>query len=282
MEAFTLLHKEPTKVGHGRSLYGAYSKHKSILGVYNALGYNIFWTINQTDGKGRRAENIVAARYAFADYDNGLPTFKEAPPSIIVQSSPGRYQAYWELEEATADFTMWQRLQDSLVRETGGDMNARDLARIFRVPGYLNHKREDLFMVYIVKKTQATYTLAHLADTYGLAPVTYHAASDVVSEKLWPNIPERLRRWKCWLEKQEWPAKGDRNGCLFSWAAKGVREFAVPVDVAEETLEELWWQHEGEGDSRLEQLVNNAYRSGRSPFGSAYSIEDIRYDESDM
>ena len=56
-------------------------------------GAGIFVTINQTDGKGRKTENIVRVRAVFVDLDGSpLEPIFSAPLSthIIIELSPGR------------------------------------------------------------------------------------------------------------------------------------------------------------------------------------------------
>src|SRR5262245_5039190 len=55
-------------------------------------GAGVFVTINETDLKGRKNENIVRPRALFADADNDeqakccIQAFKSVPPSMIVKS----------------------------------------------------------------------------------------------------------------------------------------------------------------------------------------------------
>ena len=52
-----------------RQLHGMIDQHFTALEKLNARGAGIFATINRTDGKGRKRENIVGIRAVFVDLD---------------------------------------------------------------------------------------------------------------------------------------------------------------------------------------------------------------------
>ena len=97
-----------------RVLYGTIDQHFAALENLNMKGAGVFATINRTDGKGRERDNIVGIRAVFVDLD-GVPL---APvmqwalaPHIVVESSPGRYHAYWLVDDTVAvtEFTGLQK-----------------------------------------------------------------------------------------------------------------------------------------------------------------------------
>ena len=63
-------------------------------------GAGVFITINETDGTGRRGENMTRYRAAFVDLDGApLPTSWPLEPSFVIESSAGKYHCYWLLQE---------------------------------------------------------------------------------------------------------------------------------------------------------------------------------------
>ena len=68
----------------------------------NARHAGVFWVVNATDGNGRKAKNVTRVRAVFADLD-GAPlepvTACELPPTAIVESSVGRWHAYWRVSD---------------------------------------------------------------------------------------------------------------------------------------------------------------------------------------
>ena len=106
-------------------------------------GAGVFVTINGTDGAGRKAANIVPVRAVFVDLD-GAP-FEPVlacppPPHIAVESSPGRYHAYWLVRDLPLE--RFAPLQKAIAARFGGDPAIHDLPRVMRLPGFWHLKGE--------------------------------------------------------------------------------------------------------------------------------------------
>lgn len=116
--------------------------------------WGAFFTVNELDetrdevGKHRTAKMWERSRAIFmdddlkreeGDYRRDWPT----PPSVIVESSPGKFHYYWLIsggEESSCGMVEWQLMQDRLIEKWGGDKQARDVARYLRLPGSFNWK----------------------------------------------------------------------------------------------------------------------------------------------
>ena len=76
-----------------RVLHGTLAEHANALTDLNNRGAGVFVTVNKTDLRGRKLENIVSVRALFVDLD-GAPLTpildSQVEPNIIVESSPGR------------------------------------------------------------------------------------------------------------------------------------------------------------------------------------------------
>ncbi len=101
----------------------------------------VFVAVNETDGKGRKAENITRVRAVFIDADSAEQvarcetTFAAvgATPSVVVRSSPGKAHYYFFVENLPRnEFTP---LQKALSKKLGTDASVTDLPRIMRLPG---------------------------------------------------------------------------------------------------------------------------------------------------
>ena len=64
-----------------------------ILSLYER-GAGVFFTVNRTDGTGRKRENIPSIRGAWRENDNGCTTELPLQPSLTVESSPGKFHEY--------------------------------------------------------------------------------------------------------------------------------------------------------------------------------------------
>mgnify|MGYP001611554581 CR=1 FL=1 len=121
-----------------------------------------------------RVDFINAINCLFADFDVGDGDMHaeferirglQAPPSVVVNSGHG-YHAYWilsktgTLKDDKARALASQR-QAAWVAMVGGDPNAKDLARVLRLPGTINAKQDPL-PVRIVHDSNGAYALKDL------------------------------------------------------------------------------------------------------------------------
>jgi putative DNA primase/helicase len=123
-------------------------KHGTIEEAANFIknatmrGYGVYVTVNVTDLKGRKTENILSARAIFVDLDGApiVPVLNcEMPPDIVVESSRGKYHAYW-LNDGSITLDNFTSVQKLLIAKFGGDRCVHDLPRIMRLPGSWHQK----------------------------------------------------------------------------------------------------------------------------------------------
>lgn len=138
---------------------------------WNSKGYGIFWSLNSFRGA-RRIENLASIDSWAIDIDAGdkelqWRRIEKAPlfPSLIVETKRG-FQVYFFAKDAKPNH--WNSLVlDRLVPYYQADKNARDLARIMRVPGYLHLKNPaDPFRVREIFRSNATYSEAQIVRYY--------------------------------------------------------------------------------------------------------------------
>jgi hypothetical protein len=137
-------------------------------------GYGVFVTINQTDLKGRKTENIVRPRALFLDADSpeAVARVEEAvartgvEPSMRVHSSAGKMHSYWLTNDTRLDeFTP---LQKALAQLSGGDPKVVDLPHVMRLPGTLHNKGEPQFVTLQTCKPGLVYGTAAIVAALGL------------------------------------------------------------------------------------------------------------------
>jgi len=127
---------------------GTFDEALPRLREFNHRGAGIFVTINETDLKGRKAENITRVRALWHDDDKGGE--REAPsiaPSMEIETSPGKFHRYWLVDQLGKD--EFAACMDTMVRRFKSDPNAKDLPRVMRLPGFYHCKGEP-FRVRIV------------------------------------------------------------------------------------------------------------------------------------
>ena len=145
-QAETFTYQAIQKLDSGQSkagpiLHGPIDEHYVTLKRLNEAGYCVFVVINETDGKGRKAENITRVRAVFVDLD-GAPLQPvldaEPPPHIVVNTSPDRYHAYWLVSDMPLEG--FEKAQGALIKRFDGDSSVKDLPRLMRLPGFFNLK----------------------------------------------------------------------------------------------------------------------------------------------
>ena len=145
----------------------------NALDELNQSGYDIFVTINETDGKDIKGANITRVRALFADFDGSpLSNLDRIPlkPSFTVNTSPDKHHAYWLIDDCPLD--QFKPMQQKLAQILDSDPAVCDLGRIMRVPGFY-HLKGDQFMVTIDCPDQVNrYSFADMKNAISsLTPV---------------------------------------------------------------------------------------------------------------
>lgn len=134
-----------------RILNGTLEEHATALINLNAKGAGVFITVNQTDGTGRKKENIMGIRALWVEDDNGNAPAIPIEPHMKIESSPGKYHSYILVTGAILD--EFEPVQQRLVDDYGSDPNAKDRSRVLRLPGFY-HQKGDPHLVNILNSNQ--------------------------------------------------------------------------------------------------------------------------------
>jgi len=162
-------------------LHGSIGKLGDLLDELNQAGAGIFLTINKTDLKGRSKQNIRSLRSLWADLDEKDAAEKFQPeslvikPTIMVRTGHGQH-LYWcltEKVEATKDTvdlheSSLRGIQQALA-PYGADRAVCEVARVMRVPGFYNMKREPYPLVKLLLSNGPRYSMEQIGE--GFPPV---------------------------------------------------------------------------------------------------------------
>ncbi len=119
--------------------HGSVREHADALARLNRLGAGVHVMVNAGDGKGRAKENVIRVRAMFIDLDGApLPLTWPLEPHLLVESSPGRFHAYWRIKGLPLH--EFKRAQKALALLFGGDESVCDLPRVMRLPGFYHCK----------------------------------------------------------------------------------------------------------------------------------------------
>jgi hypothetical protein len=121
---------------------------------------SVYMSLNSFKSPQRTKANVASIRSVGLDLDKdgraNLNRLFESKlvvePTIVFETSPGKFQAVWTVEDMSVDQA--ERISKALAAEFGGDPAATDAARVMRLPGFKNCKYSEKPEVEIV----------HLAD----------------------------------------------------------------------------------------------------------------------
>jgi hypothetical protein len=122
---------------------------------------NVYYCPQLFETPRRRKDNVKSCPTLWADLDSCSPTLLQVVPSILIQSSPGRYQALWSLAHPEAPHIA----EDACKRlayfhaEDGCDRSGWDLTQLLRLPGTYNYKYSGDPMVEIIGGSPGLYTI---------------------------------------------------------------------------------------------------------------------------
>src|SRR5919197_1104163 len=176
-----------------RIFNGTLDEYWTKLCGLNVEGAGIYVTVNRTDGKGRTAKNIVEIRALFTDLDGAPiePVMRSKPtPHFVVESSPGKYHAYWRVEDVTLE--QFSDLQKALAARFNSDPNVHDLPRVLRLPGFF-HRKGEPFLTHIIS--------THDAPAYAIADFDFPVKSNGKSNGSSENIFQKVGRQRAWKSK---------------------------------------------------------------------------------
>lgn len=263
-----------------RLFHGSLNEHADTLAELNKAGAGVFVTINETRGCRRKKADITRIRALYVDLD-GSPIepvrATATPPQILVQSSPGRFHAYWRVVDCPVDAC--EPALKRLIARFDGDRNCSDRSRVLRLPGFYHRKREP-YLVHMVDTAPGEYRMSDLnitdLPTSDLQKIqknqrNQRSSSDSSDSSVGGIITRYLP-----------DAAGQRNRCLFGLARhlKGIMPQATRADLRA-ILEE--WHRRARpviGTAEFSESWGDFQRGWdavRTPFGSVLKgiMEDL-------
>lgn len=170
-------------------LHGSLETHQKELVQFNRDGAGVFVTVNETDGKGRSKGNITRVRAVFVDLDGSpLEPVIEGPlsPHVVIESSPGRYHAYWIVEGI--DLKCFTQIQEKLIEKFKGDPKVCDLSRVMRLPGFYHQKNLPFLSKIIHESGEQSFSLKQFLDSFGIDLFQSKKSKNQPSEEVNPVL----------------------------------------------------------------------------------------------
>ena len=126
-----------------------------LLTDLNAAGHGIYLMLNEGNGRGRSAKNVIRVRAVFVDLDGAPlePVLEcELKPHIVIETSPGRYHVIWLVDGMPLE--QFCAVQTVLAEKFNGDKSNKDLSRVVRIPGLWHRKREVPSLVRMIEHNE--------------------------------------------------------------------------------------------------------------------------------
>lgn len=248
-----------------RVLHGTLADCMAELELLNRKGAGVYVTINETDLQGREAENITRVRALFVDLDDPNPnrTFDYfLPPSAVIESSPGKHQVYWILDD-DLPLPEFRAYQKALISLFGGDPRIQDLPRVMRVPGFYHHKGAP-FLVRQIIDTGLTYRVEELGEWLSAYTAFYcdnEPTPPPEKKACTYEDPDAVREFTTLISALASAGEGSRNDTLnkVAYQAYGlVHAGRLPQDTVTEIL-----TYTGQNIGLEELEVSNTLKSAR-------------------
>lgn len=195
--------------------------------------------------KSRKKDSYDRIRLLWADLDEADPRKISPKPQIAWQTSPGRYQSLWLLEESLPASKV-ERVNKALSYSVGADKGGWDLGQILRVPYTYNNKpkydkplipvlwqRREFVLPYQLPKTPKKLDAQPRENSVAEPPVRMSPALTQAWSN-WESIPDG--------ERSEWPMRWMGallgKGISPEWAIKLIADHGLTQSRATNPLEE--------------------------------------------
>ena len=217
----------------------------------NEAGAGIFIARNQCEGH-RSEKAISRVRGVHADMD-GVSAEELADltgllqPSIVVESSPGRYQLYWQLTEGEyLEPAEAKAINQCLASQHGADPAAVDVSRLLRLPGFkhMKYRQEGRTPVVIATYSDITYTSAQLRTAFPIEdrgkslpkksesqPTAREQFPATLRDAAYESIVARVRSEHPLLWQGRWEARGAR-GVFDAYTSQSSADLALAGYIA--------------------------------------------------
>ena len=157
--------------------YGADGDDDTIADYISKKGRssNMYFCPTVLRGPKSRKENISLSTVAWADLDYCSPDKMQVPPTVVVETSPNRYQAYWKLvrPESALDVEEINHRIAKFHEEDGCDQGGWDLTQQLRIPGTNNFKYLGSYSkTIIVKIIEQDFNKKYELSDFDIYPAT--------------------------------------------------------------------------------------------------------------
>lgn len=234
------------------------------LAHHNACGSDIFVGMNpiRDAALGRTKQNIKTIRHLYLDLDRNGPHALEAirnspevpRPNFVLDTSPGKHQVVWRV----AGFAQREAelVLHDLASHFGGDPAATDSTRVLRLPGFLNRKLPEEFVVQARQESDSIGTIRDFRIQDG-SPEAQGRPTDAAERRRTLPIDHSSQSERDWAYAKRALARGeDPEAVINEIASYRASGKAKPVYYARLTVRKALADLSGKDGSQHDQAEN--------------------------
>jgi hypothetical protein len=219
----------------------------------------------------RRKSLVKGVNLLWSDIDSGNPN--KLKPTFLWESSPGRLQGIWFMEQDHINPTDAAELNKALAYYLGADKGGWDLTQVLRVPGTKNHKYDSLPEVRVIDYDRdRTYAYKRIAKRVGLGQTSEGTVevessnedANRILSKYRRQIPSKVKRL---LAQNYQPEEGKRSDIIWYLENKLSESGLSPEEIITLIKHSVWNKYKGRSDEaiRLKTELEKIIESKVSP-----------------
>ena len=155
---------------------------------------SVWFSPNLFSEQRRTKDASLLLNVAAADADSCDPSNFRLPPSIVIESSPGRYQVYWILDgnNDSLEVAKLNRRIAQVHKDEGCDTAFVNQAKLMRVPGTSNHKHPGAVTMLSEFEPDVVYTLNAVEEIYPDTEVPDAEVADYSDTPMPDDVPDYI------------------------------------------------------------------------------------------
>ncbi len=197
--------QDPKKDDFKQSFFRWPQQKKEIVAYVAASSprKNVWFGVNLLTKSERRKEWCLPTNLVWADLDEIDPDTIDPKPPIVIESSPGRFQALWRLDQIV-DPQVAEDYSKRIAYSVGADKSGWDLTQLLRVPLTYNFKYEiEGQEVPEVKLIRGLQTVVP-AQIFEALPKPPQAVDPVLEQDIPDDLPNAdAVMYKYWMELRD-------------------------------------------------------------------------------
>lgn len=182
---------------------------KLVNDVYQ--GHNVWICPHLFFERKRKKETVKLTPNSWSDLDTCDPKDLLVEPTLLVESSPGRWQAYWSYEKPV-DSDDAENISQRIAykhADEGADRSGWDLTQLLRMPMTYNYKYATTPIVTVIEANRKRYRLQDFAEHYPQVEGFSYLDIDMPAATDLPDHEELLAHYKYKVNPLVWRLYGE-------------------------------------------------------------------------